>query len=153
MDAPAGAVDCRSPKTADNACGIVSLPARTMAGIPPAAGTLYSMSPQGGCQNSTAAKPLRILQYFKILGQGQAGRPQKERAADISPREYAGSNLPSRCVLIFLRSAINPSSKYKGRQRSITDSCRSNRVPIYPIAVYSNPLCPLPLVAALYRLL
>ena len=28
--------------------------------------------------------------YFKILRQRQAGRPQKERAADISPREYAG---------------------------------------------------------------
>ena len=67
----AGAVDCQSPNIADNACGARSLPAGTMAGIPPSAGTLYLVSPQGGCQNSKAAKPLRILQYFKISRQRQ----------------------------------------------------------------------------------
>ena len=103
----AGAVDCQSPKIADNACGARSLPARTMAGIPPSAGTLYLVSPQGGCQNSKAAKPLRILQYFRILRQRQAGRPQKERAAGISLREYAGPHLPPGCgrrlLVQFLR--------------------------------------------------
>ena len=62
---------CRSLKIADNACGVVSLPAKTMAGIPPAAGTLYFM-------------------YFKILGQRQAAPAAKGTCGRHFPARICG---------------------------------------------------------------
>ena len=83
MDAPAGAVDYQSPKIADNACGVVSLPAKTMADIPPLAGTLYLVSPQGGMPKVSGGKAAKNFAIFQDFGAktGGAGRKRKVRPA------------------------------------------------------------------------
>ena len=72
---------CQSPKIADNAYGARSLLARTMAGIPPSACTLYLVSPQGGCQNSKRGKAAGNFAIFQDFGAktGGAGRIRNVR--------------------------------------------------------------------------
>ena len=72
LRAQCGRCGCRSPKIADNAYGVRSLPARTMAGIRLRRVRCTWCPRKGDAKIPSAAEPLGILQSFKILGQRQA---------------------------------------------------------------------------------